>query len=391
MLSFRVNVNDINIAFWNLGNLFDISSSEPALVHEFTPDRGWTKEVLDKKVENLAQVIKLMNDRQGPDLLGICEVENQQIAQKLLEKVGRDDYQIAQYNDGPDIRGIDTSLIYSTKIFRFINANGYNVYLRYPTRDIFHVHLEVIENAAQLDVIVNHWPARVRGGQCETEPLRITAAECCGRVVDNILKYQADELKFMQDNLQSDESIAKLNERWNKNVLVMGDFNDQPFDKSIINHLHATPNAQAMKEWRYIFEFLNKDFYARERQNDKQNYLQYVTYLYNCMWGLIPDGTNYNERSMNSMNMLDQFIISRGLYYGKQGLVIDLNQVKIFKEKTDGPYGHPITINEPDGRPMSFEWARKDKHGKPVEIRKGREPNTGYSDHFPIEGVIKVI
>lgn len=63
-----------------------------------------------------------MNDRQGPDLLGICEVENQQIAQKLLEKVGRDDYQIAQYNDGPDIRGIDTSLIYSTKIFRFINA-----------------------------------------------------------------------------------------------------------------------------------------------------------------------------------------------------------------------------------------------------------------------------
>lgn len=56
MLFFRVNVNDINIAFWNLGNLFDISSSEPALVHEFTPDRGWTKEVLDKKLENLAQV-----------------------------------------------------------------------------------------------------------------------------------------------------------------------------------------------------------------------------------------------------------------------------------------------------------------------------------------------
>ena len=58
------------------------------------------KKFLTKKLENLAQVIKLMNDRQGPDLLGICEVENQQIAQKLLEKVGRDDYQIAQYNDG---------------------------------------------------------------------------------------------------------------------------------------------------------------------------------------------------------------------------------------------------------------------------------------------------
>ena len=386
-----MNMNDIKIAFWNLGNLFDISSSVTAFVHEFTPDRGWTKEVLDKKVENLAQAIRLINDGHGPDLLGICEVENQQITQKLLEKVGRDDYRIAQYNDGPDIRGIDTSLIYSTKVFRFVNANSYNVYLRYPTRDIFHVRLEVIENAAELDVIVNHWPARVRGGQCETEPLRITAAECCGRVVDNILKYPVVELKSMQDNLQSDECIAKLNERWNKNVLVMGDFNDQPFDKSIMNHLHATPDMEAMKEWRHIFEFLNKDFYARDRQNDKQNYLQQAAYLYNCMWSLIPDGTNYNDRSMNSMNMLDQFIISRGLYYGKQKLVMDLKQVKIFKENIDSHYGYPITIREADGRPMSFEWTRKDKCSRPMEIRKGREPNTGYSDHFPIQGVIKII
>jgi hypothetical protein len=383
-------MSDITIAFWNLGNLFDVSSSEPALVHEFTPERGWTYEVLDKKLENLAKVIKMLNNGHGPDLLGICEVENQQITQKLLDKIGRDDYEIAQFNDGPDIRGIDTSLIYSRKIFRFVNAKGYNVYLRYPTRDIFHVHLEVIENSAEIDVIVNHWPARVRGGQCETEPFRITAAECCGRIVDNILKYQADELKSMQDNLQSDECIVKLDERWNKNVLIMGDFNDQPFDKSIMNHLYATPNAQAMKEWRYIFEFLSKDFYARDRQSDKQNYLQYAAYLYNCMWKLIPDGTNYNERSVNSMTMLDQFIISRGLYYGKQNLNMDLNQVNIFKE-TGALCEQPITIKEADGRPMSFEWARKDKYGRLVEIRKGREPNTGYSDHFPIQGVIKTM
>jgi hypothetical protein len=194
----------------------------------------------------------------------------------------------------------------------------------------------------------------------------------------------------MQDNLQSDESIAKLNERWNKNVLVMGDFNDQPFDKSIMNHLHATPDIEAMQEWKYIFEFLNKDYYARERQNDKQN-LQHAAYLYNCMWSLIPDGTNYNDRSMNSMNMLDQFIISRGLCYGKQNLIMDLDQVKIFKENVDNHYGYPITIREPDGRPMSFEWTRKDKNIKPIEIRKGREPKTGYSDHFPIQGIIKII
>jgi hypothetical protein len=123
-------------------------------------------------------------------------------------------------------------------------------------------------------------------------------------------------------NLQTDECIAKLNERWNKNGLVMGDFNDQPFDKSIMNHLHAIPNPEAMKEWRYIFEFLKKDFFARERQNDKVNYLQQSAYLYNCMWRLIPDGTNYNDRSMNSMNMLDQFIIS-SYWYCLYSLIIN--------------------------------------------------------------------
>jgi hypothetical protein len=69
-------------------------------------------------------VINLINDGHGPDLMGICEVENEHITQRLLEKIGRDDYQIAQFNDGPDIIGIDTSLIYSEKIFKFINADA---------------------------------------------------------------------------------------------------------------------------------------------------------------------------------------------------------------------------------------------------------------------------
>jgi hypothetical protein len=55
-------MSDITIAFWNLGNLFDVSSSEPAVVHEFTPERGWTYEVLDEKLENLTQVIKMLNN-----------------------------------------------------------------------------------------------------------------------------------------------------------------------------------------------------------------------------------------------------------------------------------------------------------------------------------------
>jgi len=70
---------------------------------------------------------------------------------------------------------------------------------------------------------------------------------------------------------------------------------------------------------------------------------------------------------------------------------MDLNHIKIDKETTNDPYGHPMTMKELDGRPMSFEWIKKDKSGKPVEIRKGRDPNSGFSDHFPIQGVVKMV
>jgi hypothetical protein len=46
------SVTDIKVAFWNLGNLFDINLSETSLIHEFIPDKGWYEEVLDKKIEN---------------------------------------------------------------------------------------------------------------------------------------------------------------------------------------------------------------------------------------------------------------------------------------------------------------------------------------------------
>ena len=60
----------------------------------------------------------------------------------------------------PDIREIDTCLIYSNSIFEFIKSKSYNMDLRYPTRDIFYVKLKVLSNNSNLHVFVNHWPSR---------------------------------------------------------------------------------------------------------------------------------------------------------------------------------------------------------------------------------------
>jgi hypothetical protein len=175
-------VSDIKIAFWNLGNLFDIKATPIAADFEFTPPKGWTQEVLNKKIENLSYIIKQLHDGNGPDILGLCEIENEGLAKELIGKVGRDELEVAKYNDSLDIRGIDTCLIYSKDKFKILNSESHNIHYRYPTRDIFQVKLEVLENNTQLDVLVNHWPSRAKG-QCETEPFRNTVV----RIVEKLL------------------------------------------------------------------------------------------------------------------------------------------------------------------------------------------------------------
>jgi Endonuclease/Exonuclease/phosphatase family len=98
-------MNQITVGFWNLQNLFDTTVTDIASDFDYTPQRGWTDEVLNKKLDNLAQKIKSMY-KNGPDLLGLCEIENESLARRLVDKVGRDDYEIASYKDSPDIRGL---------------------------------------------------------------------------------------------------------------------------------------------------------------------------------------------------------------------------------------------------------------------------------------------
>jgi hypothetical protein len=389
--------NSIKVAFWNLGNLFDTSpSSVIGSDIEFSPERGWDDAAKDKKIENLANVIKSLHNNQGPDLLGLCEIENQELAKELIEKMGKQDvYEIAQYTDSPDIRGIDTCLIYSKKVFKFIDAKSYNIYFRYPTRDIFQANLSVINNNnnSELNVLVNHWPSRI-GGRFETEPLRIAVAENCARAVESVLKVSLEDIKEMPNNLkQNEESLAKLNQKWNKNVLVMGDLNDNPFDRSILNYLRATPDKNRLIEWKEIFEHPN----VRKWQTDKHNYLYQPTFLYNCMWKLIPDGTLFFN---GGLDLFDQFIISRGLLNGEQGLKMDLDEIKIDKstkmanhilaenfESTGQNKIHPIFKESP----MLFEYIKKDANGEPENLPVGREPLTGFSDHFPIQSVINIL
>jgi hypothetical protein len=478
-------MNLIKICFWNLQNLFDTTLSDLALDFDYTPANGWDETVRDIKIDNLVKGISSAFSS-GPDLIGMCEIENenlaQEIATKLNRNLNRNDYSVAKYKDSPDIRGIDTCLIYSNSIFEFIESKSYNMDLRYPTRDIFYVKLKVLQNNSNLHVFVNHWPSR-RGKDDltesdETEFARSLVAENCGTLIDDILKIPKEEShklpkclidcpEYEKDFKSNDqdaipdkvnkEEIKKRNENllkkidgvWDENILLMGDFNDEPYNKSLVKFLNATFNPHLLRDWRTIFQLKRKD--GGNTKTDREIYLEEKPHLYNCMWKLIPDGTHYFYKT-SSFFLFDQFIISQGLLKNLNSLKLDLNSVKIhknglslgsnlpeenFNDNVNKDNKKKLHSYEKDS-PMGFKFSKtkifdinKDiKEKKELEIileealklnlnknitqlikdklkglkerldkiqkNKGyyanfvQDPNTGFSDHFPIKCVIEI-
>ena len=200
----------IYVASWNLENLFDTSDDPLKNDEDFLPsgENEWTEERLKIKMENLARVIKYMNDGKGPDVLGVQEVENKNVLEELLKYLPDRSYKIG-YLESPDNRGIDNGIIYDTDIFKLKGLSGDYVFLDdgYPTRLILRADLNF--NNINLHFFINHFPSR-RGGAEESEPDRIAAAETLRKSIDRIM---------------CEDSSAK--------IIVMGDFNDEPENASI--------------------------------------------------------------------------------------------------------------------------------------------------------------
>lgn len=354
-------MSEIKVAFWNLQNLFDTTASPIAADLEFTPEQGWTPEVFDVKVAHLAQVIRQMHGGTGPDLLGLCEVENKGVVERLLAEIGRPELRVAHV-ESPDIRGIDCSLVYSSDRFDDPtpeDMQGHLVHFRYPTRDIFQVRLTLKGGGPELNVLVNHWPSR-GAGQYETEPYRLSVATRCGQLVDQLLKVDRQAYEQFPDTA---EGLAQLNARWNRNVLLMGDFNDDPFCRSLTDYLLAA------KDLDKVEEVLKAGSGRMTPAID--SYLGREAVLFNPSWALLgePDTGSifYSSGAANTMNLFDQFIVTRGLYFGTSGLKAREGSMRIFRA--------PEMTSGPKRRPRAFD----------------RRTQKGASDHFPIELTIDVL
>ena len=219
------------VAFYNLENLFDTindqnKNDEASPIMEIRFNRG---EIYREKVSNMANVISQIGfdvTKRPPSILGICEVENRAVVEDLIsdEKLRKYNYGIVHY-ESPDDRGIDVGLIYNKDVFKVKNSNSHDVFItgnnsskRRNTRDQLVVSGYL--DGELMHFIVNHWPSR---GADETK--RIAAAEVNNFIIDSLRnKYESPK------------------------IITMGDFNDDPFDKSIKKILGAKKNINDVKK-----------------------------------------------------------------------------------------------------------------------------------------------
>lgn len=317
------------LAFWNTQNLFDIVDNPEINDEDFLPegDMQWTDDRLDKKMYNLARIIRMMNEERGPDILGVCEVENQEVLDQMVIKYLSDlDYKIA-YLESPDNRGIDNGLIYKSDKFKLISLQADTVHLTdgWPTRLIFGVNLLTNENE-KITIFVNHWPSR-SGGQIESEPKRISAAQTLRKAVDRI---------FFSDE--------------NSNIFIIGDFNDDPKNVSVLKTLKANPIK---------CDSLPADF---EMNSESE--------LFNLAYQSFEVGEG-SFKYRDTWNMLDQIIVSGPIITGDVFRYV-CNSFEVFK---------PDQIVTQTGQ----------YQGAPFPSYGGRRYLGGYSDHFPVIAKFEIL
>ena len=200
----------LRVLFWNTENLFDCKDDPKKNDNEFLPEatRHWTYFRYRDKIKNLAKGIIASGTDYVPDLVGLCEVENDSC---LYDLTRRSPLKEAGYRyvmtDSPDQRGIDVALLYQRGSFKLIQHQSIQIpskqLKKAPTRDILHVVGKVVSGDT-LDVMVVHYPSR-RGGKAKSEPHRLLVTEILKQTVDSVMQV-----------------------RQNPNVVIMGDFNDGP-------------------------------------------------------------------------------------------------------------------------------------------------------------------
>lgn len=309
------DLKELCVGFYNVENIYDTENDPKTLDDDFTPTGKyeWSAERYKTKLDRTSEVLSMMSV-ELPDVVGLCEIENGKVLEDLIStpRLIKGNYGIVHY-DSPDERGIDVAFLYKKSSLEIISSENIKAVLPVSedpnTRDVLYVKAKT--GGEDIHFFVNHWPSR-RGGQQESEPSRIMVAQLVKERVQSILSKNPDA-----------------------RVLLMGDFNDYPTDKSIREVLGARGDLKG--------ELYNTV--------DSLNAKGIGSYWYKGSW-----------------NALDQIILSKPFVQSSSGWILNPSKPVHF-------------INE---EKLLF----RDKEGiaRPNRTFAGDDYKGGYSDHLPVVG-----
>ena len=210
LFSFSQVNQEIFTMFYNVENLFDTINNPNTEDEEFLPKgkKMWNTQKYNTKLEKLSRVFSEINNSILPNIIGLAEIENHEVIKDLLNEAffKGHDYTII-HKESPDKRGIDCALLFDEN-FSLLESEWLTIKIpgaTRPTRDIVYTKLKMRDNI--IHVFVNHWPSRY-GGKEKSKHKRVFTA----KTLENYIKK----------NISNDDYI-----------IMMGDFNDTPYDESV--------------------------------------------------------------------------------------------------------------------------------------------------------------
>jgi predicted extracellular nuclease len=337
---------DYQVGFWNLENLFapeDFPSREPWIAKAVAKDlAGWTQALFDAKIGQLASIIAALNGGAGPDILGVCEVENRYVLDQLTgavnARLAARRYDVVHADSTADHRGIDTAFLYDDRQFSVDPAAVFSHFVmrRTGTRDITQVTFTT-PGGHELVAFANHWPSRSGGPVEESAGFRAVAGETLAYWHERVRETRGSDMA----------------------IIALGDLNDQPWDASVRFNANTsrergdTSRAESARFHNLAWNYLDVD--AVDHKGNPRPI----------------DGTLYHQ---DDGNVFDQMLVNRSLLNGERGLTVLDNTATIA--------GVPAMVDHAVGEgPIRFGLPKGDAA---TNVNKN-----GYSDHFPVTVTIR--
>ena len=303
------------VMFYNVENYFDAKDDPDKNDEDFLPEgnKHWTYSKMEEKRNSIAKVITAVGEGTPVAIVGMCEVENDYVLNSLvkyspLKNIG---YKFVHF-ESADNRGIDTALLYDPKQFSPISSKPLRKDFKDGklTRDVLYVS-GATSSGDTLHVFVCHTPSRL-GGKNKTEHYRVG--------VMSMVREHCD-------------SIFSINP--NAKIIIMGDFNDSPVDKSISVALGTKPLAAPYE----------------------------TTSLYNMFHQFVGNAYIGTHKYQSQWSVLDQIIVSGSFFTSG---ILKPSSAYIFRA------------------PFLLEEDKKNMNFRPKRTYNGLKYNAGYSDHLPV-------